>query len=182
MSSSTKASSRPRGAGTARPVFKGKLLSVFVRTHRYPGGYTGSLEVVQHPGAALIVPFLNRDTVLMLRQYRPVVKEYLWELPAGTLAANESPRACACRELCEETGYRAAAMRRVGSIVPVPGYSTERIHIYAAHTLTAAAAHQEADEVLRVHALSLARIRALVRKGRVIDAKTLSALALCGLL
>jgi ADP-ribose pyrophosphatase len=136
--------------------------------------------MVKHPGASLVVPFLDRDTVIMLRQLRPVIGRYIYEFPAGTLDPGESPLSCAKREIVEETGYFARSLRRLGVIYPVPGYSTEEIYIYGAHGLCPVAREPEEDEVIEHRPMKRPEVRRLFRRGRIVDAKTIAALAYCG--
>jgi len=104
-------------------VFKGRLLNVFVKRLKLPNDYTATYEMIKHPGASLIVPFLTKGKIIMLRQLRPVINSYIYELPAGTLGKNEAPVACARREIIEETGFSAKKFTLLGKIYPVPGYS-----------------------------------------------------------
>ncbi|HOW43309.1 MAG TPA: NUDIX hydrolase [Candidatus Omnitrophota bacterium] len=161
-------------------LFKGRLLRLTRRTVRLPHGYVAQLEIITHPGAALIVPLLGRDRVILIRQLRPVVGAYLYELPAGTLNDRESPLACARREIIEETGYSARTLTRLGSILPVPGYSTEKITIFKAQGLRPCAVQPEADEVIRVCVKTRQEIRRLFKQGRIVDAKTICAFSMIG--
>jgi ADP-ribose pyrophosphatase len=163
-----------------KKIFHGKLLRLYARTVRLPNGYRASLEVIKHPGAALVIPFLSRDTIIMLRQLRPVVGRYLYELPAGTRDGLESARACAAREIIEETGYSAGTLTRLGHIYPVPGYSTERIDIYKAQQLRQTGVKPEQDEVLESITMDRARVRRLFKTGKIVDAKTICALSFIG--
>lgn len=165
-----------------RQVFKGKLLKVFVRKERLPNGFLATFEMIKHPGAALIIPFLTKDKIIMLRQLRPVIKSYIYELPAGTLGKNESAVSCARREIVEETGYSAGRFTLLGKIYPVPGYSTEKIIIYKAEDLAKAKRVAENDEVIKTHILTRRAIKKLFERGRIVDAKTISALAMCGII
>lgn len=162
------------------PVFKGKLLKVFVRKQRLPNGYLATFETIKHPGAALIVPFLSADKIIILRQLRPVINSYIYELPAGTLGRAESALNCARREIIEETGYSAKKFTFLGKIYPVPGYSTEKIVIYKAEKLKKEKRLAEKDEIIKNHILTRAEIKKLFKSGRIVDAKTIAALALCG--
>ncbi|MFA5362721.1 MAG: NUDIX hydrolase [Candidatus Omnitrophota bacterium] len=164
-----------------KPVYKGKLFCLYEKTATLPNGYRARLEVVRHPGAALIVPFVSGRKIIMLRHFRPVIGAYLYELPAGTRAKGESPLSCARRELIEETGFRAVKFLRRGEIYPVPGYSTERIVIFEARELEKAAQQAEADEVIRSFVMDRKEIRRLFKAGKIIDAKTICALSLCGI-
>lgn len=163
-------------------VYKGKRLHCLIKETVLPNGYRARLEMIEHPGAVLMVPFLNKNTVLMLKQYRAVVGEYLYEFPAGTLELKEKPLSCARRELIEETGYMAKTLTYLGKITPVPGYSTEIIHIYKAEHLGVTQQDIQEDEVITVLKLTLNQARALVKKGEIVDAKTICALALSGII
>lgn len=134
---------------------------------------------IKHPGAVLIVPFINPNKVVLLRQYRPIVKKFLYEFPAGTLESKERHLACAHRELIEEAGYEAKSMKKLGYIYPVPGYSTEKIIIYKASGLRPVKRCPEKDEIITHQIITKARMKSLFKTGRIVDAKTICALTLC---
>ncbi len=175
--------------------FKGRLLKIITQKRRLPNGYLASLEIVEHPGAVLIVPFWDSDRLVILRQFRPVVGCTLYEFPAGTLKPDEPPLVCARRELLEETGYTARKLIKLGKIFPVPGYSTEIITILKAEGLRVFrktsfqgenhprdSEQKDPDEILKACILSRAQIRRLFRGGRLQDAKTICALGFCGII
>ena len=161
-------------------VFKGKLLKVFVNKVRLPNGYLATFEMIKHPGAALVVPFLTKDKIIILKQLRPVINSYIYELPAGTLDKNEPPLACARREIIEETGYSAKKFTLLGKIYPVPGYSTECIFMYKAEGLKKVERAAEKDEIIEIHMVTKSKVRRLLKSGKIVDAKTISGLAMCG--
>jgi ADP-ribose pyrophosphatase len=164
----------------SRVIYKGRLISLATRTVKLPNKFIARLEVITHPGAALVVPFLSRDKIILLRQLRPVIKAYLYELPAGTLKKNETALSCGRREIVEETGYSAKRFTRLGYIYPVPGYSTERIVIFKAEGLSKKNAQADDDEIIRSFIVTRKQLKAMLRKGKIVDAKTICALALCG--
>lgn len=145
-----------------------------------PNGYRASFEIIKHPGAALVVPFLSKDKVILLRQLRPVIDSYIYELPAGTLDKNESPLSCAKREIIEETGYSAKKFTKLGEIYPVPGYSTEKIVIFKAEGLRKEERILEQDEVIEHFISDRKNIKKLFISGKIIDAKTICAFTMCG--
>jgi ADP-ribose pyrophosphatase len=112
-------------------------------------GVSTDLDYIEHPGAAAIVPLIAPGEVLLIHQYRHALKQYIWEIPAGTLEPGEPAMDCARRELIEETGYAAGVWQRFGEITPVPGYSDERIHLFLASELTPPA--RSRCEILTVH-------------------------------
>jgi ADP-ribose pyrophosphatase len=146
-------------------------------------GTTADLDVIRHPGAAAVVPFVDADTVLLLHQYRHTVGRRIWEIPAGTLEPPESAQACARRELVEETGYRAGRWWSLGPFLPLPGYADERITLFCAGDLSPATQRLDADEVLSVHPIAFRAALDMVAKGEIVDGKTIVGLylaTLCG--
>ncbi len=143
------------------------------------GGRVFRREVLRHPGAVAILPVFTatRETIL-LRQWRPGCRCWLWEVPAGTIEHGEEPEETAVRELEEETGYRATRLEKLGVIHPSPGTSTELIHIYVAWDPEPSRQRLEEDEVLSVHRVPLQKAYEMMRRGELTDAKTLAALAL----
>jgi len=164
-----------------RRIHTGRVLDLDIDTVRFPDGSIGELEMIRHPGAAAVIPFLDDPRsadpqVVMIRQFRHAADGYIWEIPAGRLDAGESPEACARRELREETGFEAAHLERLTTIHTTPGFTDERIHLFAATGLAEGSHAREADEFLELHRLRWSAVMDLVRTGAVSDAKTLVAL------
>ena len=133
--------------------------------------------MVRHPGASAVVPFLSDPAgedpqVLLIRQYRYAAEGYLYEIPAGRLNAGEDPRACALRELKEETGCSAERVEQLFTMYTTPGFTDERIHLFMATGLTAGETKHEADEFLELQPMLLSRALQLVEAGEIRDAKT----------
>jgi len=162
-----------------KTIYKGRLLHLMQGKRLLPNGYLARFEIIKHPGAALVVPFLSKDKIILLRQLRPVINSYIYELPAGTLDKNELPLSCARREIIEETGYSAKKFTKLGKIYPVPGYSTEKITIFKAEGLTKKHRIPEQDEIIEFFKFDKKKIKKLFKSGKIIDAKTICALTLC---
>ncbi len=160
--------------------FKGKKFTFAVVRRTLPTGLRVDIDLVEHPGAVLIVPFLNKDEIVFLRQYRAALRKYLIELPAGTLNPKERPVVCARRELIEETNFKARRVRKIGKIHPVPGYSTEVIHIYKAEGLCHQQGIKDADELISLRVLTKPQVKDLFGRGKITDAKTIAGLAMVG--
>jgi ADP-ribose pyrophosphatase len=157
----------------SRQLLQTRVFNVSRETAVENGGITIDREIVHHAGSAVMLARDARGRILLVRQFRLPARRRLWELPAGRLDGGETPLAAARRELAEETGYRARRWRRLVAFYPSPGYCSEKMTIFVAEGLTAGPARPEADESIRARWFSMAEIRRLVRRGRIIDGKTL---------
>ncbi|MBA2963593.1 MULTISPECIES: NUDIX domain-containing protein [Ramlibacter] len=155
-------------------LLRGRFLHV-VRDHvALPDGQPATREYVVHPGAVVVVPLLDDGRVVLERQHRHPVGQVMIEFPAGKIDPGEDRRACAERELREETGYTAREWAHAGLMHPVIAYSTEFIDIWFARGLVAGERSLDAGEFLDVFAATPTELLQWCRDGRVTDAKTLS--------
>ena len=106
-------------------------------------------EIIKHPGAAAMLAFDEKDRIILVRQHR-YPHGYVLEIPAGTLEKGESPKACALREIQEETGYKAKRMSHLVTYYPSIGYNTEAIHCFIASGLTRVKKKLDTDEFITV--------------------------------
>ncbi len=158
-------------------VFKGRLLEVRKDRVRLPDGQESVREYIVHPGAVVILAFLDNGNLLFERQFRYPLRRVFLELPAGKIDAGEAILDTAKRELQEETGYVAREWEYLGVMHPCIGYSDERIEIFAARGLHLAGEKQlDHNEFLDVLELSPAEAKQAVWDGRITDGKTISAL------
>ena len=159
-------------------LHQGKVFRLVNEKYTLENGVTSDMDFIQHPGAAAMVPMLNQTEVVLIKQYRHAVREFIWEIPAGTLEPEESAIQCAKRELIEEIGYSASAWQQLGTITPLPGCSDERIHIFLASELQPAKQDLDEDELLKVHKLELSTALEMIFSGEIQDGKTISGLFL----
>ncbi|MDY6953038.1 MAG: NUDIX hydrolase [Thermodesulfobacteriota bacterium] len=161
-----------------KDIYEGRIFNVALEQITLPNGVVKNREVVRHPGAAAMVPLFDDGNVALIKQYRHAVGAFLWEIPAGTLEPNESPLACARRELVEETGFEAKDLVKVAQILPAPGYTDECIHIFLATGLTPAEQDLDEDEILEVQPTPFDRAIEMITEGKIQDAKTITGLLL----
>jgi ADP-ribose pyrophosphatase len=133
-------------------------------------------EIVDHPGAVVIVASDRDGSLVLVRQLREAIRKDLLELPAGTLKPGEEPLACARRELREETGYGGGHWRAGPTFYTAPGFCRELMHLYFAENVEPGEAALEDDESLEVVLVQAAEIEAVLQE--VEDAKTLVGLLL----
>ena len=160
----------------SQKVYTGRLLQLRVDTVRLANGRDTVREIVEHPGAVAIVPLLDNNKLIVVKQYRAAARKQLLEIPAGTLERGEAPLSCAKRELIEETGYSAKRFRKLFSCYLAPGYSTEKIHFFLAKQLVPTKAKPAEDEVIAIHFMDLHEGLEAIEHGKIQDAKTISAL------
>ncbi len=157
-------------------IHEGSLFKVEALSWTDARGRAIRREVVRHPGAVVIVPALDADNVVMIRNYRIAVDDRLWEFPAGKLESGELPELAALRELEEETGYTAQRMRKLGEFYTSPGFADERMHAYLAEGLTHVGQRLEAGEDIHVEVIPRRDAMQMAHDGRLRDGKSIAAL------
>ena len=164
------------GRISGKPAYRGKLLHVDRDQVELPGGKQADLEIIRHPGAAAVLPLHPDKTVTLIRQYRYAADGFILEVPAGKLDPGETPEACALREVIEEAGVSAGKLHPLGWIFTTPGFTDEKIHLFAATDLAAAAQSLDEDEVIEVIKMPLSEALRLAATGGIRDSKSLCCL------
>ena len=161
-------------------VFTGKVFAIDRDTVRMPNGREVTVDVVRHSKSVVLVPVPEPGKVVLIRQYRYAVNAHLWELPAGSVDAGESPEAAAKRECHEEIGLVPSTVVRLTAMYPTPGYCDEEMVFFRVSGLeeTDEQAHVDEDEDIEVMTFDLREARDMVRRGEITDMKTLVGLTL----
>ena len=135
-------------------------------------------EVVHHPGASAVVAIDEDNRIIMEKQFRYALNDYLLEIHAGKLDAGEDPLVCAKRELEEETGIIASEWISLGTIATSPGFCNEVIHLYVAKGLSKGEIHWDEDEYVEVERYRFDELLQRIKEEKIKDSKSLSALLL----
>ncbi len=148
-----------------------------------PNNKTISHTTIHHPGAAVILPITESGEIVLVNQYRPSLRKWLYELPAGTIEGSESSIECAKRELKEETGYSARNYTALGQLTPMAGLCDEIQHLFVATQLSKPTQLAcDDDEVIEVVTMSLKQIEQSIIEDKITDAKTIACLSKAKLL
>jgi ADP-ribose pyrophosphatase len=164
-------------------VFQGRVFTVQIETITPPKGGEMKAEIIRHPGSVVIIPVTDSGEIILVRQYRPAIGRWAWELPAGSLKDGEHPQKAAIRECHEEIGLVPASVERLGAFFPTPGYCDEEMNFFRATGLRQPrdqdeAAQPDEDEDIEPQAFSIDELEAMIRSGEIIDLKTVAGLAL----
>lgn len=157
-------------------IYDGQIISLRTGSARLDDGREVSREVVEHPGAVAVVPYAE-GKVILVRQYRISVGQYLLEIPAGTMEGDEDPEDRARAELKEETGCTAGRMIPAGSFYPSPGVLSEKLHVFLALEIERGEQQLEEDENIEVVEMSIDEVRRHLRENLFEDGKSLIGLA-----
>ena len=166
-----------------RKVYEGRVFTLQIETIPLPNGGELNADIIRHPGSVVIIPVTGDGTIVLVRQYRPAIGRWAWELPAGSLKPGEDIETAARRECHEEIGLIPAHLERLGAFFPTPGYCDEEMNFYRADGLREArdddeAARPDEDEDIQAQPFSREEIERMIAIGEIIDLKTVAGLAL----
>jgi ADP-ribose pyrophosphatase len=163
-------------------VYQGRVFSIEVARRRFSNGREHEVTIVRHPPSVVLIPVEDDGRIVLVKQYRAALDRELWEFPAGSLDAGESPDDAARRECEEEIGRVPDRIERLGAWFPTPGYCDEEMIFYRVSGLRLPppdSPHRpDEDEDITAAPFSVAEARAMSRRGEIVDLKTAFALTL----
>ena len=160
--------------------FQGRIFRIEQDRVRLPNGRTATFDIVRHRGSVVLIAQPTRQSVVLIRQFRYAIGQWVWELPAGSLERGERPDKAARRECEEEIGMSPRRISKVAALYPTPGFCDEIMLFYrCSHFVTPThRVHADPDEIIEPRVFSLPEARALVEQGKVVDMKTILGLGL----
>ena len=164
---------------SSRVIHSGKVFSAVTEHIQLPTGRQVKLDIIRHNRSVVLLPMPDSDHIILIRQYRYVINQWVWELPAGMVENDEHPDDAACRECAEETRLTPSHVERLGAFFPTPGYCDEEMLFFrltGLHPTTEI--EPDADEVLEPHTFTLDHARRLMSEHQIIDMKTALGLTL----
>lgn len=157
-------------------IYKGKVAEFFCDKVQLPNGNVASREYIKHSGAAAVLPFVDKEHIIFVKQYRYAIGKTTYEIPAGKIDAGETPLECATRELEEETSYKAKKFEPLISFYPTSALSTELLYIFSAFELAIGTLNPDKDEFVDTEIISFKDALGMIKNGRIKDSKTIIAL------
>ncbi|MDR1696420.1 MAG: NUDIX hydrolase [Endomicrobium sp.] len=157
-------------------IYQGKAVDFYCDEVQLPNGQTATREYLGHPGAAAVLPFLDKNNIVLVKQYRHPVGKITYEIPAGKLDKGETPVEGIKRELEEETGFKAKKIEKLISFYPTTAFSNEILHIFAAFGLKKGNTNPDSDEFVSAGIFGFYEALDMVKRGEIMDSKTVIAL------
>lgn len=159
-------------------IYKGKILNLRLDKVILPNGREAKREIIEHSGSVAILPLIDKDKFLLVRQYRKPLEKTLLEIPAGRIEKGENLKECAKRELREETGYQSNDFKKLASVYLAPGYSSEIIHIFLARNLKKSKPNPDEDEFIKTVILNKKEVLDKIIDNKIKDSKTIVSILL----
>ena len=155
-------------------IYKGKIINVVKDDVILDNGKTSIREVVLHNGGACIALKDIDGKYFLVKQYRYVFNEELYEFCAGKIEEDENPNETILREVEEELGYTAKNLKSFGYIIPTCGYCSEKIYLYYGEVDTKVNQHFDEGEYMEVEKYSFEEIKEMIKEGKIVDGKTIA--------
>lgn len=159
-------------------IYHGRVFDLYREETTLPNGKKMMAEFIHHPGSSGVIPLMDGKSVVLIHQYRPILKDFIWEIPSGTMLPGEDPLTCAKRELEEECGLLSRRFEKLGEFLVAPWYSDERTHLFLAKELIRCEQKLDEDEILTTHLISFDQAMKMIEKGEIRDATTILGLQL----
>lgn len=153
-------------------VYRAKKFEIIKEIIELPNKRRHEIEYLNHRGSSVILP-VEGESVYLIRQYRPIIRKEIYELPAGTIEEGETPLETAIRELEEEVGLKAEELTELARFFPSPGISNETMYLFLARKLRKVERRPEPYEVIEVEKFKVNYVRQLINRGEIEDGKTL---------
>ncbi|MDD3656667.1 MAG: NUDIX hydrolase [Atribacterota bacterium] len=154
-------------------IYSGRIIKLRKDIVILPNGRNADREIVDHPGAVVILAEKEQQKIILVKQFRKAVEEFLLELPAGTIEPSEKIIDCARRELEEETGYLANKWQKIFEFFSAPGFCSEKLTLYFARDLIQTKSNTDQDEFIEIIEVNKVEISKLIKNKRIRDAKSL---------
>jgi ADP-ribose pyrophosphatase len=160
---------------STRPIDQDRWLSLQEDLVELPNGRTTISGVASCGECVGVLPFVEPDTVLLVRQYRYVACRATWEMPAGGVHPGESVELAAQRELAEKTGCSAARLTHVSTYRTSKSVMDETAHLFLGEEMVKLALPPDETEFTETRLFPFPEVMRMVRAGEIVDSMTIIA-------
>jgi ADP-ribose pyrophosphatase len=167
---------KPWKTRSSRPVYVNPWISINEDIAETPDGHTTIYGVVNLGECVGVVPFVDEDHILMVRQYRYVQKDARWEIPTGGVHEGESLGDATQRELQEETGYRAERLTWISSYYTSKSVCKETAHLYVGEGLSPSQRAPDETEFIELKTFSFTEALQMVIDCEIMDSMSVIAI------
>ena len=155
----------------------GHIVDFYTYDLQVPNGNIAHWDIIEHKGAAAIIPVDDDGKIILVRQYRGAIDDLLLEIPAGGRDSGEEDFAfCAARELEEEIGYRSQEIHHLVDYHSAAAYTSEKIAIYYTEKLIPSKQHLDENEFVQMERYTLEELVEMIARGEITDGKTIAGL------
>lgn len=163
---------------SSRVLMRNPYWSYFIDEFEIEEGKRGEYHYVHTPGSTIVIPFINENTLLLVKQYRYLNKRMSIEFPCGGTKPELSPLENAIKELREETGYTAGVMIPVGTFSPFTGAADEMCSVFIGKDLRQSPLPQDFTEEFELLTVSIEQTRIMIHSNEIWDGLSLAAWSL----
>ncbi len=155
----------------------GHIVDFYSYDMKIPNGNEVQWDIIEHKGAAAILPVDEEGKIIMVRQYRGAIDDLLLEIPAGGRdSADEDFKICAARELEEEIGYRSDEICHLVDYHSAAAYTSEKIAIYYTEKLIPSHQNLDENEFVQIERYTLDELVQMIADGEITDGKSVAAI------
>lgn len=156
--------------------YEGHIVDFYSYDMEVPNGNRVTWDIIEHKGAAAILPVDKDGRIILVRQYRGAIDDLLLEIPAGGRDSKEEDfKVCAARELEEEIGYRSEHIHHLIDYYSAAAYTSEKIGIYYTEELIPSKQHLDENEFVQIERYTLQELTDMIFSGEITDGKTIAA-------
>ena len=168
---------------SSREIYKNKWMSLREDIAEMPDGRTTVYGVCSFGQCVGVLPFVDENHVVLVRQYRYVQQEdFRWEMPTGGIKPSETPEQAAQRELGEEAGYRAERLIPVSIYYTSKSICDETAYLYLGYDLTQHRLPPDDTEFFEIQTFRFEDVLNRVRNNEIRDGMTVTAILHAALL
>ncbi len=159
-----------------KTAYKAPFFEVQELDMSLPNGNKATYYNVHHNGGAGVIPVMDDNKIVLIKQYRCAMEGTMYEIPSGKIEIGEDPMECAKREVQEETGYVADNITFLSKFYSLIGFCDEITYLYKATNIKKLEQNLDEDEFVDVHYFTIDEAMEMVKNGDIIDSKTIIAI------